>query len=134
MGPSFTLSFMKISSSISWSCEASDMVPPLSAGVLLVSPDSRALVPHWYNKCEACAIAQEVDHWSNSLSLMTLTIFQCVHISIMRGTHLENLDSSRTTRKTMSSSYPAISLTWTHKITKPRGLVLVLPNPIKFRE
>ena len=109
------------------------MVAPSLAGMPLASPNSGATVPHWHKKCEARAIAQRVDNQSSSLSLMMLTIFPSVHISITRGTCLENLDSSGTTRKMTSSLYPAISLTWTQKITKPRGLVLMPPNPIKLR-
>ena len=132
-GPSFMLSFMKMDLSISRSCEASDVVAPSSPGVLLASPNSGAAVPHQHNKCKAHAIVQEVENWSSSLSLMTLTILPSVHVPITRGMHLENSDSSGTTRKMMSSSYPTISLTWTCKVTKPRSLVLVPPNPIKFR-
>ena len=58
---SFRLSFMKTGSSISWSCEAPDMVAPSSAVVLPASPAFGATVPCWHNKHEAHIIAQEVD-------------------------------------------------------------------------
>ena len=90
-------------------------------------------VPHLLNKSEALAIAHEVDNLSNSLSFITLTILPSLQVPIMRGTCLENSDLSGTTRKMMSSSYLAISVTCTCKITKPRGRVLVLPSPIKLR-
>ena len=98
-----------------------------------MSPASGVTVPCQHNKWEAHIITQDVDIPSSSLSLIALTILPSMHVPIMRGTCLENSDSSGTTRKTMSSSYPAISLTWTQKITRPRGLVLMPPNPIKFR-
>ena len=132
-GSSFMLSFMKMGPSISMSDAAPDMITPSLAEVLLASPDPGPAVPCQHNKCEACAIAQEVDNQSSSLSLMTLIILPSMHIPIMRGMCLENSNLSGTTRKIMSSLYPAISLTWTHKITKLRGLVLMPPDPIKFR-
>ena len=104
-GPSFRFSFMKTGSSIYWSGEAMDAVAPSSAGALPPSPTSRAAVPCQHNKWEAHIITQEVDNWSSSLSLMTLTILPSMHVPITRGMHLENSDSSGTKRKTRSLSY-----------------------------
>ena len=68
------------------------MVAPSATGVLSVSSDPTAAVPHLHNKCETHTIVQGVDNLSNSLSLMTLTILLSVHVPIMRGMHLENSD------------------------------------------
>ena len=127
--PSLTLSFMKMSSSISWLCE--DLGAAM--GPSPAAPESTTAVPCLLNKQEALTITHGVDNLSSSLSFITLTILPSVQVLITRGTYLENSDSSGTTKKMMSLSYPVITVTCTHNIMKPRGQVLVPPNPTKLR-
>ena len=115
-GPSLTFSFMKMSSSISELCEDLGVVAPPSMRPSLAAPESTTTGPCLLNKWEALAITHEVDNLSNSLSFITLTILLSVQVPITRGTCLENSDSSGTTRKTVSSSYPVILETCTHKV------------------
>ena len=124
---------MKMSSSISEFCKDPGAAAPPSMVPLPTAPESTTTVPHLLNKWEALPITYKVDNLSSSLSFITLTILPSVQVPITRGTHLENSDSSGTTRKIMSSSYPVILVTCTCSIMKPRGWVLVPPNPSKLR-
>ena len=131
-GPSLTFSFMKTGSSISQPDADSGVAAP-SVGPSPAAPESTTAMPHLLNKWEALTIAHEVNNLSNSLSFITLTILPSVQVPIMRGMCLENSDSSGTTTKMMSSSYPTILVTCTYRIMKPRGRVLMPPNPTRLR-
>ena len=102
----------------------SGVSPPLS-GAVKAEP---LLESNWDN----CTIAQGTDSLFISLSQTTFIILPSVQLCITSRTHLENLDSSGTMRNTTSSSYPAISLTCTQRITKPSGLVCHPPKPTRF--
>ena len=80
---------------------------------------------------DACTTTQGGDNMSSLLSLIMFTTWQSVQVPITSGTHLEKSEPSGTIRKTMSSSYPTISLTWTLRMTNPNGQVRLPPNPTK---
>ena len=100
---SLTFSFMNMSSSIFELCEGSGVAAPTSAGPSPEAPEFITTVPHLLNKGEALTITHKV---SSLLSFITLTMLSSVQVPIMRGTCLENSDSSGTTRKMTSLSYP----------------------------
>ena len=106
---------------------------PCSMGPSPTTPWSSATVPHWLNRLDTVTTTQGIESLSISPSLITLTILPNVQVLTTLGTCWVNSDSSGTTRKTMSLSYPAISFTWTLNITKPSGWVFVPPNPTRFR-
>ena len=80
---------------------------------------------HRDNNCTRWTVAQGVEIWSISLSLMTLITHANVQVPITSRTLLPNADPSGTTKNTTSSSYPATSLTWSLAITNPKGHVHV---------
>ena len=88
---------------------------------------------HQLNRLDTLTTAQGIESLSISPSLITLTILPSVQVPTTMGTCWENSDLSGTTRKTTSSSHPAISFTWTLNITKPSGWVLVPPTQARFR-
>ena len=97
-------SHMKMGLSISGPHKDSEVVAPSFVGLSPPAPRSSSTVPCLLNKREALTIAHGVDNLSDSLSLITFTIYPSVQVPITRGMCLENSDSSRTTRKTMSLS------------------------------
>ena len=84
------------------------------------------------SSCAILAVAQGTERQSISLSQMMLIILPIVQVPMTRGTLQPNSDSSGTMRNTMSSSYPAISLTCTSRIMNLSGLVHFLPSATRF--
>ena len=100
-------------------------MPPLLSSSLVA-------VPHlMLRSLDACTTAQGGDNMSSSLPLITFTMQPSVQVPITSGTHLEKSEPSGTIRKMTSLSYPAISLTWTLRMTNPNGHVRLPPNPTK---
>ena len=83
------------------------------------------------NNCARWTVAQGVEIWSISLSLITLITRARVQVLITIGTHLPKVDLSGTTKNTTSSSYLATSLTCSLVITNPRGHVCWPPSQTK---
>ena len=131
-GPRHTFSLMMMASSTSASTGAaqdpasspSGASPPLSGAV--------TAKPLLESNCDNHAIAQGTDSLSILLSQTTFIILPSVQVPVTSRTCLEDSDSSGMTRKTMSSSYPVISLTCTQRIMKPSGLVYHPPKPVRF--
>ena len=86
---------------------------------------------HHDNNCARWTVTQGVEILSISLSLITLITRARVQVPITIGTRLPKVESSGTTRKMTSSSYPATSLTWSLVITNPKGHVHRPPSPTK---
>ena len=80
---------------------------------------------------DACTTTQDGDNMSSSLSLITFTTQLSIQVPIMSRTHLEKSEPMDTIRKMTSSLYPAISLTWTLRMTNPNGHIWWPPNPTK---
>ena len=89
-------------------------------------------VPHLtLRSLDACTTTQGGDNMSSSLSLIMFTMRPSIQVPITSQTHLEKSEPSGTIRKMTSSLYPAISLTWTLRMTNPNGCIWLPPNPTK---
>ena len=80
---------------------------------------------------DACTTTQVGSNMSSSLSLITFTTQPSIQVPITSSTHLEKSEPSGTIRKMMSSSYTAISLTWTLRMTNPSSHVQLPPHPTR---
>ena len=80
---------------------------------------------------DAHTTTQGGDNTSRSLSLITFTTQLGIQVPITSGTHLEKSEPLGSIRKMTSSSYPAISLTWTLRMMNPNGHIQLPPNPTK---
>ena len=115
--PSMILVWNGLRQTLSCTVTSSSMLPsgdpPLapSTGVSVPSMAGMAM-PNWQESNHATLV---VDHGmarlSISLSRMTLIILPIVQVPTTRGTLCPKSDSLGTTRKTTSSSYPAIPCT-----------------------
>ena len=93
---------------------------------------SLVVVPHlMLRSLDACTTAHGGNNMSSSLSLITFTTWLSIQVPITSSTHLEKSEPSGTIRKTTSSSYPTISLTWILRMTNPSGHIWLPPNTTK---
>ena len=108
--------------------------PPLAPSTIVSTPlEAGTAVPHQQESSRTTLIVDHsVERWSISLSQITLIILPIVQVPTTKRTLHPNSDSSGTTRNTVSSSYPAIPRTCTHRMTNPSGLVHFPPNPMRF--
>ena len=90
-------------------------------------------MPHWQESSHATLVVDHgMERQSISLSQIKLIILPIVQVPMTKGTLHPNLDSSDTTRNTVSSSYPVIPCTCMCRMTNPSILVCFLPNPMRF--
>ena len=128
-GPRWTLSHTMTSSSMLTSGD-----PPLAPSSGVSAPSAAEMaVPNQQESSHATFI---VDHamvrLSISLSWITLISLLIVQVPTTKETLCPKSDSSGTTRKTASSSYPVIPHTCTRKMTNLSGLVCTPPSPMRF--
>ena len=128
-GPRRMLSHTITSSSMLFS-----RVPSLAPSTSISAPSEvRTAVPNWQESSHDSLIVDHgMERQSVSLSQITLIILPIVQVPTTTETLCLNLDSSGTTRNTVSSSYPAIPCTCMRNMTNPSGLVHFPPNPTRF--